>query len=61
MNLQNRNRLRGIENRLAQGGGEQGEGEMNGDSSTDAYAPAYVRRQPMVICCMTQETQTGAV
>ena len=41
-----------IENRLMdKGGGEQGEGEMNGESSMDAYTLTYVNRQPMRICC----------
>ena len=42
-------------------GGEQGEGEMNEDSSMDAYTQTYVNRQPMGICCMTQGNQTGAL
>ena len=48
-----------IENRLTDKGGEQeGEGEMNGESSMDACAPTFVNRQPVGICCMTQGTQT---
>ena len=51
-----------IENRLMdKGGGEGGEGEMNGKSSMDAYTLTYVNREPMGICCMTQGTQTGAL
>ena len=46
---------------MDKGGGEEGEGEMNGESSMDAYMPTYVNRQPMGICCMTQGTQTGAL
>ena len=46
---------------MDKGGGEQGEGEMNGDSSMDAYTLTYVNRQPMGICCMTQGNQTGAL
>ena len=44
---------------MDKGGGEEGEGEMNGDSSMDAYTLIYVNRQPMGICCMTQGTQPG--
>ena len=46
---------------MDKGGGEEGEGEMNGESSMEAYTPTYVNRQLMGICCMTQETQTGAL
>ena len=45
---------------MDKGGGEEGEGEMNGESSMDAYTLAYVNREPMRICCMAQEIQTGA-
>ena len=41
--------------------GEEGEGEMNGESSMDAYTLAYVNRWPMGICCVTQGTQMGAL
>ena len=34
-------------------GEEEKEGEINGDSSMDAYTLMYVNRQPMGICCMT--------
>ena len=48
-----------IENRLTDKGGEQeGEGEMNGESSMDACIPTFVNRQPGRICCMTQGTET---
>ena len=48
------------ENRLMdKGGGEKG--EMNGESSMEAYTPTYVNRQPMGICYMTQGTQMGAL
>ena len=51
-----------MENRLTYNVGElEGEGEMNGESSTDAWAPTLVTRQPVGICCLTQETQTGAL
>ena len=51
-----------IENRLTdKGGGQDGESEMNGESSMDAYAPTFVNRQPMGICCMAQGTQTGTL
>ena len=46
---------------MDKGGGQDGESEMNGESSMDAYAPTFVNRQPMGICCMAQETQTGAL
>ena len=42
-------------------GEEEGEGEMNAESSMDAYTLTYVNREPMEICCMTQGTQTGAL
>ena len=42
------------------GGGEEGEDEMNGESSVETYTLPYVK-QPMGICCMTQGTQTGAL
>ena len=49
----------GIENRVTDKGGEQeGEGEMNGESSMDECTPTFVNRQPVGICCMTQGTQT---
>ena len=41
--------------------GQEEEGEINGESSMDAYTLTYVNRQSMGICCMTQGTQTGAV
>ena len=48
-----------IENRLTDKGGEQeGEGEMNGESSMDTCTLTFVNRQPVGICCMTQGTQT---
>ena len=51
-----------IENRLTDKGGEQeGEGEMNGESSMDECTPTFVNRQPVGICCMTQGTQTRAL
>ena len=51
-----------IENKLTgKGGGQDGEGKINGKSSMDAYAPTFVNRQPMGICCMAQGTQTGAL
>ena len=50
------------ENRLMdKGRGEEGEGEINGESGTDVYILLYVNRQPMGISCMTQGTQTGAL
>ena len=50
---------KGIESRLKDNGGEQeGEGEMNRESSMDACTPTFVNRQPLGICCMTQRTQT---
>ena len=51
-----------MENRLTGKGGEQeGEVEMNEESSTDAWTPTLVTRQPVGICCLTQGTQTGAL
>ena len=44
---------------MDKGRGEEGEGEMNGESSMEAYTLTYVNRQPMGICCMTQGTQPG--
>ena len=46
---------------MDKGGGEQGEGKMNGESSMDAYTLTYVNRQPIRISCMTQGNQTGAL
>ena len=54
-------RCRHREQLMDKGGGEQGEGEMNGDSSMDAYTLTYVNRQPMGICCMTQGIQSGTL
>ena len=34
-------------------------GEMNGESSMDAYAPTYVNRQLMGVCYTTQGTHTA--
>ena len=34
---------------MGKGGGEEGEGETNGESSTDAYILMYVHRWPMGI------------
>ena len=34
-------------------GEEEKEGEINADSSMDAYTLRYVNRQPMGICCVT--------
>ena len=41
--------------------GQEEEGEINGESSMDAYTLAYVNRWPMGICCVTQGTQMGAL
>ena len=46
---------------MDKGGEQEGEGDMNGDSSMDACTPKFVNRQPVGICCMTQGTQTGAL
>ena len=43
------------------GGGEEGKGETNGESSVDAYTVTRVNGKPMGMCCMNQGTQTGAV
>ena len=37
-----------------------GEGEMHGKSNMETYHHMQ-NRQPMGICCMAQETQTGAL
>ena len=51
-----------IENTLMnKGGGEEGEGEIDGESSMDAYTLTYVNTELMGTCCMTQRTQTGAL
>ena len=41
-------------------GGKEGEGEMNGESSMEAYTLTYVK-QPMEIYCMTKGTQIRAL
>ena len=46
---------------MNKGGGEDGEGEMNGERRMEAYTLTYVNRQPMGIFCMIQGTQTGAL
>ena len=46
---------------MDKGGAEEREGEINGDSSMDAYTLTYINRQPMGICCMTQGIQTGTL
>ena len=43
---------------MDKGWGEEGEGEIYGESGMEAYTLTYVK-QPMGICCMTQGTQTG--
>ena len=43
------------------GRGDEGEGEMNGESGMEAYIPTYVNRWSMGICCMPQGTQIGAL
>ena len=41
-----------IVDRLTDQGGEQeGEGDMNGESSMEACTPTFVNRQPAGICC----------
>ena len=42
-------------------GGGRGEGEINGESSMDAYTLTYANRYPMGICCLTQGSQIGAL
>ena len=60
--MQSRNGDADVESRLMdKDGEEEGEGEMNPESSMDAYTLTYVNRQPMGICRMTQGTQTGAL
>ena len=46
---------------MDKGGEQEGEGEMNGENIMDACTPTFVNRQRVGICCMTQETQTGAL
>ena len=46
---------------MDKGGEQEGEGDMNGESSMDACTPTFVNRQPVGICCMTQGTQIGAL
>ena len=46
-----------IENRR---GEEEGEGEMKGESSMEAYTLTYVNTQSKGIFCIIQQTQTGA-
>ena len=41
--------------------GEEGEGEMSGESSREAYTGTYVNRWPVGMCCITQGTQTGTL
>ena len=43
---------------MDKGGEQEGEGEMNGESSMDPCTPTSINRQPVGICCMTQGTQT---
>ena len=51
-----------IQNRLTdKGGEEEGEGEMNGESSMDSYTVTYVNRESMGICSMTQGIQIGTL
>ena len=40
-------------------GEEEGEGEILGESSVDACAPACVNRQPVGTCCVTRGAHTG--
>ena len=39
----------------------EGEGEMYGKSGKWKLTLPYIKYQPMGICCMAQETQTGAL
>ena len=51
-----------IENRLMdKGWREEGDSEMSGQRSMEAYTLIYVKQISMEICCMTQGTQTGAL
>ena len=54
-------RLRHREQAYGQGWGEEGEGELNGESSMEPSTLTHVNRQPIRNCCMTQGTQTGAL
>ena len=44
---------------MNKGRGEEGEGGINGESSTDACALTHVNRELTGTCCMTQGAQTG--
>ena len=46
---------------MDEGGEEEAEWEINGESSMDVYTLMLVNRQPVGIGCITQETQTGAL
>ena len=46
---------------MDKGWGEEGEGEINGESSMDPYTLTYVKRQLGGMCYMSQGTQTGAL
>ena len=49
-----------IENRpMDKVGGEEGEGEMYGESNIEIYNTMCKTDKSMGICCMTQGTQTG--
>ena len=45
---------------MDKGWGEEGEGEINGESSKDAHTLTDVNSWPRGIRCMTQGIQTGA-
>ena len=49
------------ENRLMDMGERDGEGEMYGESSMETYITICKIDSQWGICCMAQETQTGAL
>ena len=46
---------------MDKGGGEEGEGEMNGDSSMDAYTPIYVNNSKWGFVVSLRELNQGSV
>ena len=60
MNLISGQQWRIMENRpIDKVGGEEGEGEMYGESNIEIYNTMCKTDKSMGICCMTQGTQTG--
>ena len=59
MNLFARQQWRNRQNTL--GKGEEGEGEMHGESNLETYINICEVDSQVGICCMSPETQTGAL